>query len=251
MNRRQLFQYFAYAALALCLVGCISAVRKQPHCAQPALSNSEVLELARLRVEVTRLRNEVQSTRPSFPSSRLPLITNAPPAQAAVLAVMTLTARLSANVGLGQALAVGGWIAPGSGRRIVGLISPELDGSAPGAILVTARIVELADADMEKLGLHTLRTDRANSQAQKMFTVEQFKALVASAEKLKGTSVVAMPHIVTESGRPAQIAVREMREDGPTTGQMINFTSTLDATRTSVRLDMNMELKLLTTAPAP
>lgn len=210
----------------------------------PALSDAEVLELARLRNEVTRLRSEQRSAPPTSRAATSPkgAPVSATPQQAALAGITALTSTLSANVGLGQALAVGGWASPTPGRRIVGLISPELHADSPGSVLVTTRLIEFPDATMEQLGLHGLRTDATASQSKAVFTTEEFKALIERAEKMDGVDVLTAPRVVTRSGAEARVSVRQAHPDGTQTGPLINLTPTLDATGTAVRLDVGLEL---------
>ncbi len=216
---------------------------------KPALNNDELLELARLRGEVTRLRKELQTAAPKT-AAVLPrqTPTNTPAPQTLASTIQTLTTTLSANVGLGQALAIGGWDSPTAGKRIVGFITPDADAGSPGVVTVTTRLLEMPDAVMEQLGLQALRTDQANSQLQTLFTGDQLKAILAAAEKLPGVDVLSAPRVATASGQQAQISVREARPDGTQTGPLINLTPTLDAAGTSVRLDVGVELNLPTPA---
>ncbi len=216
---------------------------------KPALNNEELLELARLRGEVTRLRKELQTTatKAAATSPRLAPAIATPTAQAPAPTIQTLTTTLSANVGLGQALAIGGWDSPTAGKRIVGFITPDADAGSPGVVTVATRLLEIPDVVMEQLGLQALRTDQANSQLQTHFTADQLKAILAAAEKLPGVDVLSAPRVATTSGQQAQMSIREARPDGTQTGPLINLTPTLDAAGTSVRLDVGVELNL----PAP
>lgn len=220
---------------------------------QSAASAADVLELARLRSEVTRLRNEQRAVQPKAGSAPVPKApASNPPPQASLPGITTLTASLSADVGLGHALAMGGWESTTPGRRIVGLITPELNADSPGSVMVTARLLEFPDATMEQLGLHALRTDQTNSQSQALFTAEQLKALLARAESLAGTDILATPRVITGSGRAAQLAVTQAREDGSHTGPVISLTPTLNAAGNSVRLEVGIQLNLPPpAAPAP
>ncbi len=225
----------------------LETAAKAASASPPALTDTEVLELARLRNEVTRLRNE-QRLAPkagSSPAPKLPLATNPPPA-ALASPVTTLTATLSANVGLGHALAFGGWTSPTPGKRIVGLLTPDVDASAPGAVMVATRLIEFPDAAMEQLGLQGLRTGQTHSQGQAHFTAEQLAALLKWAEQTDGVDMLTSPRIITRSGQAAQLAVQAY-SDSTNTGPVINLTPTLDPTGASVRLDVGIELKL----PAP
>lgn len=223
------------------------------HAGPTAAASDEVLELARLRNEVTRLRNEARSATPTSPAAPPPKVapTGSTPQQPAPSGITTLTSTVSANVGLGQALAVGGWASPTSGKRIVGLISPDLHADSPGSILVTMRLIEFPDATMEQLGLHGLRTDGTSSQSQAVFSAEQLKVLLDLTEKTAVIDVMSAPRVVTRSGTQARISVRQAHPDGTQTGPLINLTPTLDATGTAVRLDVGMELNLTSPTKQP
>lgn len=223
------------------------------HAGPTTADSDEVLELARLRNEVTRLRNEARSATSTSPAAPSPKVapTGSAPQQPAQSGITTFTSTLSANVGLGQALAVGGWASPTSGKRIVGLISPDLHADSPGSILVTMRLIEFPDATMEQLGLHGLRTDGTSSQSQAVFSAEQLKVLLDLTEKTAGIDVMSAPRVVTRSGTQARISVRQAHPDGTQTGPLINLTPTLDATGTAVRLDVGMELNLTSPTKQP
>ena len=211
---------------------------------KPTLTDAEMLELARLRNEVTRLRTEQRAAaitnsaatrRPLAPAPALP-----PPSQP----VTKLTSTVSAQVPLGHALALGGWASPTPGKRIVGLLTPEVDASAPGSVLVTTRLIEFPDAAMEQLGLQGLRTGETNSQGQAHFTAEQLAALLKWAEQETGVDILSAPRVVTNNGQAAQISVTQAQPDGTQTGPVLKLTPTLDTTGTSVQLDVGLELNL-------
>ncbi len=273
MHRRQLFQYVAYAALALCLVGFITAVRKlqtaqalmaeaQPELArakqelqrlqqlradeqnrrasQPALSDAEVLELARLRAEVTRLRSALPPT-----LSTPPLATKASPAQPPpALKITTHSSAATANLFLGHTHALGIWPSTVPGKQLAAFLTPELiaaaDGTASDSVMVTMRIMEFARAASGQLGIEQMQTGAA-------LTPEQYQTFLKRAEQAEGTDILSMPRVITLSGREARVEVRSQLPDGTVTGPAINLTPTLDATRTAVRLDYKFELN----QPAP
>lgn len=215
-----------------------------------ALPNDELLELARLRGEVTRLRKEQRTTAPSPASAPARSATSAdnPATPVPAPAVQTLTTTLSADVGLGQALAIGGWDSPTAGKRIVGFITPETEAGSPGMVTVSTRLLEIPDAVMEQLGLQGLRTGQTNSQSRTLFTGDQLKAILMQAEKIADVDVLTAPRVATTSGQQTQMSIRETRPDGTQTGPLLNLTPTLDATGTSVRLEVGVELNLPTPA---
>ncbi|MEQ2007163.1 MAG: hypothetical protein ABMA26_10215, partial [Limisphaerales bacterium] len=196
MRREKLLQYLAVVVLSVCVVFWFSAMEKlraaralfadgnreaeqarqtlkelQAYAAKeraankPALSDAEVLELARLRSEVTRLRteqravaltNSVAARRPPAPAPALP-----PPSQP----VTKLTSAVSAQLPLGHALALGGWAGPEPGQRIVGFVTPTTVADSPGAVVLQTQLISIPDRLLDRLGLQDLRTDQAGSQS--------------------------------------------------------------------------------------
>jgi len=214
---------------------------------KPALSDAEVLELARLRNEVTRLRNEQRAAAltNSAAARRPPALAPAPtpsPAQP----VTKLTSNVSAQVPLGHALALGGWAGPEPGQRIVGFITPATDASSPGAVLLETRLVSLPDRLLDRLGLQDLRTDQAGSQSAAGLDPARLAALLKLAEQEAGVSILSSPRVLTANGQAATVSVTQAQPDGTHTGPVIKLTPTLDATGTSVRLDVGLELNLPT-----
>lgn len=206
---------------------------------QPALTDAEVLELARLRNEVTRLRKEQQA------AVAKPVTAAAVPAgtsEQAATKVVSHGVTSSANIHLGHTISLGSWRSSTPGKQIMGFLTPELSGDG---VLVATRIFEMPKSLSEQLGFNQFGNGAT-------FTPDQFKALLQRAEQAEGTDVLTMPRIITLSGREAQVAIRERLADGTETGPLIRVTPTVDATRTAVRLDFKFELNQLPpTPPAP
>lgn len=208
----------------------------------PALSDAEVLELARLRNEVTRLRSEQRAV------SAKPATASAAPAgtsEKAATKVVSQGVTSSANIHLGHTISLGAWRSPTSGKQIMGFLTPEISGDG---VLVATRIFEMSKSLSEQLGFNQFGNGAT-------FTPDQFKGILQRAEQAEGTDVLAMPRVLTLSGREAQVAIRERLADGTETGPLIRVTPTVDATRTAVRLDFKFELSQLpsnpSTPPAP
>ena len=199
---------------------------------QPALSDAEVLEHARLRNEVTRLRGEQRATPPKSAGNAIPATGAAQ--QSKVSTVESHTTTATANVYLGHTLSVGTWRSPATGKQLVGFLTPEIatqpGGGSSDSILVTARIMEFPNSLREQLGMQQMQNGAA-------FTPDQFRAFLQRAEQSDGVDVLSMPRIITLSGREAQVAISSRQPDGTVTGPVINVTPTLDATRTAVRMD--------------
>ncbi|NBR84226.1 MAG: hypothetical protein EBS84_00725 [Proteobacteria bacterium] len=211
--------------------------------ARPTLPDSTAeLELARLRNEVTRLRAEQKTASARAPSVRGPGPTAATPPVPGPTEIYSVSADVSANVSLGQALAVGGWESQVPGRRIVGLVTPELTPDTSGAVLMTTQLIELPDGAMETFGLQGLRTALTNSATHSVFSAEQLKALLAKAHSQDGVDLLAAPRVLTMSGQAAEISVTQPNSDGIQLGPRMRLTPTLDATGTTVRLDLHLEL---------
>lgn len=283
MRREHRLQYLAAVVLAVCVVVWFSAVGKirtaqalladgnrelertklalkeaqstaksRPR-PQPALTDSEVLELARLRNEVTRLRTEqrdVARRSPAQSSEPTPsaLVESSTTASGGYRGVANLSTSVLATIGLGQSLAVGGWKSPVSGKRIVALVTPELHqiSSEPpvNGVGLTTHIVEMSNSTFEQLGLGVMWSGQAGGKAQATLTQEQMKILLELAKESPGTDILSAPRVVTWSGREAHVSISDIGGDGIEFGPSLNVTPTLDAARTSVRLDLKFRLNL-------
>lgn len=220
-----------------------SAAKPQP-ASKPSLSDSELVELARLRNEVTRLRSEQRAATPTnSPAVRRPPVPAPAPAPAAP-PVTKLTSTVTAQVPLGHALAIGGWAGDEPGQRIVGFITPTTDPNAPGQVLLQTHLVEFPDRLLDRLGLQELRTGETSSQAAAGLDSARLAAVLKFAAQEAGVDILSAPRVLTTSGRAAQVAVTQAQPDGTQLGPTINLTPTLDATGTSVRLDVGLELNL-------
>lgn len=266
MRREHIFQLLMAVALVLCVAGWFSARSKlrdaqaglaagqqelerslaeakrlqqvnAPRATNsPVLSDAEVLELARLRNEVTRLRNEQTA------SAKLATVSAAPAGtleQAAATKVISHGVTSSANIHLGHTISLGAWRSSTPGKQIMGFLTPEISGDG---VLVATRIFEMPKSLLEQLGFNQFGNGAT-------FTPDQFKGILQRAEQAEGTDVLAMPRIITLSGREAQVAIRQRLADGTETGPLIRVTPTVDATRTAVRLDFKFELNQLPPSP--
>ncbi|KAF0176873.1 MAG: hypothetical protein FD161_2817 [Limisphaerales bacterium] len=206
---------------------------------KPALSDAEVLELARLRNEVTRLRNEQRA------ASAKPVTDATVPAgtsEQVATKVISHGITSSANIHLGHTISLGSWRSSTPGKQIMGFLTPELSGDG---VMVATRIFEIPKSTLEQLGFNQFGNGAT-------FTPDQFKGILQRAEQADGTDVLAMPRIITLSGREAEVAIRQRLADGTETGPLIRVTPTVDVTRTAVRLDFKFELNQLPpTPPAP
>lgn len=223
---------------------------------KPALSEAEVLELARLRNEVTRLRNEQRTaSQTNTPAARRAPSAAPSPALATPPPVTKLTSTVTAQVPLGHALAVGGWAGQEPGQRVIGFITPvTVDAAgfitpaaaagAPGQVLLQTHLLTIPDRLLDRLGLQDLRTDQPSSQASAGLDAARLAALLKLAEQEPGVSILSAPRVLTTSGRAAQISVTQAHPDGTHTGPVISLTPTLDAAGTAVRLDVGLELNL-------
>ncbi len=234
-----------FARQAAVVADLESAAKRRATSQPPAVLDAELVELARLRNEVTRLRNAQRTA---------DLATNTPPARRAPATLPTpvtpsppvtkLTSTVSAQVPLGQALALGGWAGAELGQRIIGFITPATDVNAPGQVLLQTHLLTVPDRLLDRLGLQDLRTDQAASQATAGLDPARLAALLKLAHQQTGVSVLSTPRVLTANGQAAQISVTQAQPDGTQTGPVINLTPTLDAAGTSVRLDVGLELNL-------
>jgi hypothetical protein len=266
MHRRQLLQYLAALVLIVAAICFVIALRKiqtaqavfaeaelehqrakqalQRHKAaaekhrapQPALTDAEVLELARLRNEVTRLRKEQEAaTAKPTTTAAVPVGTS----EQAATKVISHSVTSSANLHLGHTIALGSWFSSTPGKQIMGFLTPELSGEG---VMVATRIFEIPKSTLEQLGFNQFGNGAT-------FTPDQFKGILQRAEQAEGTDILAMPRILTLSGREAEVAIRQRLADGTETGPIIRVTPTVDATRTAVRLDFKFELNQLPSTP--
>ena len=223
-----------------------SAAKSQP-ASKPSLSDSELVELARLRNEVTRLRGEQRAAAPTnSPSVRRSTVPAPTPVPAAP-PVTKLTSTVTAQVPLGHALAIGGWTGAEPGQRIVGFITPATDANASGQVLLQTHLVTIPDRLLDRLGLQELRTGENSSQAAAGLDSARLAALLKLADQTAGVSVLSAPRVLTGNGQVAQISLRQSQPDGTEFGPAISLNPTLDATGSSVRLEVGVELNL---APA-
>ena len=223
-----------------------SATKSQP-ASKPSLSDSELVELARLRNEVTRLRSEQRAAAPTnSPAIRRPPVPAPAPTPTAP-PVTKLTSTVTALVPLGHALAIGGWAGSEPGQRIVGFITPATDANAPGQVLLQTHLATIPDRLLDRLGLQELRTGENSSQAAAGLDSARLTALLKLAEQEAGVSILSAPRVLTGNGQVAQISLRQSQPDGTEFGPAISLNPTLDATGRSVRLEVGVELNL---APA-
>jgi hypothetical protein len=165
-----------------------SAAKSQP-ASKPSLSDSELVELARLRNEVTRLRGEQRAAAPTnSPSVRRSPVPAPAPVPAAP-PVTKLTSTVTAQVPLGHALAIGGWTGAEPGQRIVGFVTPATDANAPGQVLLQTHLVTIPDRLLDRLGLQDLRTGENSSQAAAGLDSARLAALLKLADQTAGVSV--------------------------------------------------------------
>lgn len=212
-----------------------AGARKQS-ASQASITNAEVLELARLRNEVTRLRKEQEAaTAKPTTTAAVPVGTS----EQAATKVISHSVTSSANLHLGNTIALGSWFSSTPGKQIMGFLTPELSGEG---VMVATRIFEIPKSTLEQLGFNQFGNGAT-------FTPDQFKGILQRAEQAEGTDILAMPRILTLSGREAEVAIRQRLADGTETGPIIRVTPTVDATRTAVRLDFKFELNQLPSTP--
>lgn len=220
----------------------LESATKSQRASQPSRSDSELLELARLRHEVTRLRSEQRAAAPTNPPAvRRPTV---PAPVPAAPPVTKLTSTVTAQVPLGHALAIGGWAAAEPGQRIVGFITPTTDANAPGQILLQTHLVTLPDRLLDRLGLAELRTGENSSQTAAGLDSARLAALLKLAEQGTNVSILSAPRVLTNNGQAAQVSIRQPQPDGTEFGPAISLNPALDATGSSVRLEASVEWNL-------
>jgi hypothetical protein len=170
---------------------------------KPTLTDAEMLELARLRNEVTRLRRDLRTATNAPAAPRAAPVTASPPEVALPLTeVVTFTNSVSATIPLGHTLSLGSWAEPGSGKRILSFVTPETSPDAPGSVLVQTRLMSVPDALLDRFGLQGLRAELPPGQPPS-FDAAQFPALLKAMEQTAGVDILNMPRVLTLSGRQA------------------------------------------------
>ncbi|MFM8470734.1 MAG: hypothetical protein ACKODH_12360 [Limisphaerales bacterium] len=220
------------------------AARSRPT-PQPALDHAEVLELARLRNEVTRLRNDLHraTNTPTLPRAAPAAAapsTTAPPAAE----VVTFTNSISTTLLLGHSLALGGWMEPGTGKRILSFVTPQTAPDSPETVLVQMRLMSVPDALLDRLGLQGLRAELPQPGRPPSFDAAQSAALLKAVEQTEGVDLLSAPRVLARSGHGSIVSVTQENADGTHTGPVFTLTPTLDANGTVVRLDVGLELNL-------
>ncbi|MEN9573631.1 MAG: hypothetical protein RL514_1486 [Verrucomicrobiota bacterium] len=278
MRLEKFVRYLHFAALAVCLGVLISALHdlrnaralladadrklmqagielkeleaaaKSRAASKPALSDAEVLELARLRNEVTCLRSEFRTATnapatprpaPVAPGGEVPLAPG----------VVLLTNALSVSIPIGNTLLSGNWPAPEPGKRILSFTTPETTPDAPGSVLVQTRFISGSEELLERIAQRFPRAEVSSDQITPSFTASQFAVFLRALEQADGVDILSTPRVLTQSGQAAQVSVRSRREDGVETGPAVSLTPTLNVTGDIVRLDVMVELALPASKP--
>lgn len=166
--------------------------------ADTARTQAEHEDLLRLRGEVTRLRKQLRTNAAAA--------TNAVPAETPQ-APAPFTVALSARVGEGQTLVTGGWpTAPG--KRTLALVTPTTDTSGTNTgrvVLITTRLVEAPQDAWAQLGLGDISNEGQQTPPQKILTMEQAGALMASLTNKVGCTVLSSPRVSMYDGGQARL----------------------------------------------
>ena len=171
-------------------------------------------ELARLRGETTRLRQELQAAAAAKKMAALTItngaLASAPEAES-LPPIEKYTANVRARLAWNQTLITGGW-RTSEGKRCLVFVEPQKieDGEDPGAprqLTVRTKFMELSDDLLAQLGLAKLASDKNESSSQIVLTLEQTTALQETLKQNGGVDILSAPEITTLSGRQAQIKV--------------------------------------------
>ncbi len=175
--------------------------------ADAARTRAEHEDLLRLRGEVTRLRKQLQADAAAARrGADGEATTNAVPAETPQ-APAPFTVALSARVGNGQMLVTGGWpTAPG--KRTLALVTPTTDtaGTNTGQVLITIRLAEAPQDAWAQLGLGDISNEGQPNPPQKILTMEQAGALMASLTNTAGFTVLSAPRVSTSDGIQASLS---------------------------------------------
>lgn len=149
----------------------------------------------------------------------------------------------------GHGMILGGWqTAPGKQGLAVAI--PTTNENNPGAIMVSARFLELSDDAASKLNSIT-PLSAAGVNYHGILTPDQLAAFLKTAEQTPGVDVLGSPRVMVGSGREARVSVTREGQtpNGPVTlGPSMSLTPTLGADG-SIDLVVDAKLTLPTDPP--
>ncbi len=159
-------------------------------------------ELLRLRGEVGALREALKlaAQQPAPPETG----SGTPPE--ATAGVTRLQASVRAQVGSGETLLTGGW-ASEPGNRIFVMATPLVQGDNGDQVQVTAKVIQVADAALAKVGLDTFGVEGSESSLKQVLPADQAKQLVDVLREADGVDLLAQPRVTASNGQQAQVQI--------------------------------------------
>jgi len=217
------------------------------------------LELARLRAEVTSLRQQIaNATQPPTPAqpSSVPVST---PARWEDTQdggpVRSFTSTLTVDVAPGETLFAGGWeMAPG--QRGLVLLNPSTvqDAKSGEQVYIQSRFVKVPEGLLNEIGWGGIRTDQADSDQGWLASTADGPFIDELLLKSEGVEILSGPRVITLNGIQAEITVREtVQIDGRPygIGPSLQVTPQVLPDGAGVRLSMNAAVILPAGASAP
>jgi len=199
----------------------------------------EEAELLRLRGELNVLRRQPQTVVPEQGPSPSRNETNSPPS-----AVTKLQASISAQIGRGQTLIMGGW--PGAtGRRVLMLATPQVGGESADQVEITTKLIEVPESLLATAGLDGFRVDGTESSLQQVVPTDNALAMLKVFEQSEESSLVAQFKLTTKDGKQAQMTQADKQViDGQTweLGPTINIVPKIADEKGTVDVTFDTEI---------
>jgi hypothetical protein len=177
--------------------------------AKAQVDQDELERLRRGQSELLRLRGEVTALREA---SKLAARQSAPPATGSSIppeatpGVTRLQASVRAQVGSGETLLTGGWTSK-PGNRIFILATPVVQGDDADQVEVTAKVIQVADAALAKVGLDASAVEGRESSLKQVLPADKAKQLVDLLREADGVDLLAQPRVTTSDGEQAQVQI--------------------------------------------
>lgn len=170
-------------------------------------------ELARLRAEVSRLRNQHTPAinavgQPPEPETLLPEVPAAPSP--------SFRAQLQALVPSGNTLVTGGW-STAPGKRSLVLVTPVLAGQTDGGVTITIRstFVEGPEEVLARMGLGVAFSSSNSTSTGFVLDANTADRLARELTEAEGITLLAAPSVSTADGRQAQVQIVNFAPSGP------------------------------------
>ncbi len=193
-------------------------------------------ELARLRAEVRKLREELASAKGSIEDTRQTL------AQATrelerlrrPLEIDMASTTLRANLAPGEGVVTGGYRLP-DGTRLFAFV--ETDSLGDGGVGVASRFFAVPEELVQTLGLQTLSTEAANTlQHGEVWVRDELEQIAGALEQTSGVRLLTAGHTDLQPGRPGEVTLPTGPGDPPLS---LNVNAVFDSQR-----NLDLELRV-------